>query len=99
MFQSGHEVGKYAQQFFLGGIEIFYHETSHISQLDMTQAEIRKGTKTIYEAAFSYDNVFVKVDILHKDDEGWDIIEVKNSTKMTDERFIFNQESFAFACS
>ncbi len=84
LFQTGFEVGKYAQQLFPGGIEIPYDETSHASQLEMTQAEIEKGTKTIYEATFSHDDVFVKVDILHKDQEGWEIFEVKSSTEIKD---------------
>ncbi len=45
-----------------------------------TRAEIEKGTETIYEAAFSHNGVFVKVDILHKSPDGWDIYEVKSST-------------------
>jgi hypothetical protein len=84
LFQTGFEVGKYAQQLFPGGIEIPYDETSHASQLKMTQAEIGKGTKTLYEAAFSYDDVFVKVDILHKDQDRWEIFEVKSSTEIKD---------------
>jgi hypothetical protein len=50
----------------------------------MTQAEIRNGTKTIYEAAFSHNNIFVKVDILHKDQDVWEIFEVKSSTEIKD---------------
>lgn len=84
LFQTGFEVGKYAQQLFPGGVEIPYEENSYDAQIQKTQDEIRKGTKTIYEAAFSYDDVFVKVDILHKDDEGWNIVEVKSSTKLKD---------------
>jgi len=50
----------------------------------MTRSEIEKGTTTIYEAAFSHDDVFVKVDILHKGRKGWDIYEVKSSTELKD---------------
>jgi len=78
LFQTGLEVGKYAQQLFPGGVEIPYDETSHEAQIEKTHAEIKKGTKTIYEAAFNYDDIFVKVDILHNDDEGWNIYEVKS---------------------
>lgn len=84
LFQTGFEVGKYAQQLFPGGIEIPYDETSHTSQLEMTQAEIGKGTTTIYEAAFSHNDVFVKVDILQKGQQGWEIFEVKSSTEIKD---------------
>jgi hypothetical protein len=82
LFQTGFEVGKYARRLFPGGVEIPYDETSYDSQIQKTQDEIRNGTKTIYEAAFSYDNIFVKVDVLHKDHEGWKIFEVKSSTEI-----------------
>jgi len=82
LFQTGFEVGKYAQQLFPGGIEIPYDENSYDAQIQKTQDEIRKGTKTIYEAAFNYDDIFVKVDILHKDHEGWKIFEVKSLTEL-----------------
>lgn len=84
LFQTGFDVGKYAQKLFPNGIEIPYDETSHVAQLEMTQAEIEKGTKTIYEATFSHDDIFVKVDILHKDQEGWKNFEVKSSTEIKD---------------
>jgi hypothetical protein len=84
LFQTGFEVGKYAQQLFPGGIEIPYDETSHTSQLEMTRAEIEQGTDTLYEAAFSHDDVFLKVDILHKGQQGWEIFEVKSSTEIKD---------------
>ncbi|MGO9613756.1 MAG: DUF2779 domain-containing protein [Dissulfurispiraceae bacterium] len=80
LFRTGTDVGRYAQQLFPDGIEIPYDDTSHIAQLEMTQAEINKGTTTLYEAAFSHDDVFVKVDILHKDQEGWKFFEVKSTT-------------------
>lgn len=84
MFQTGFEVGKYAQQLFPGGVEIRYDENSYDSQIQQTQDEIRNGTETIYEAAFNYDDIFVKVDILHNDDEGWNIYEVKSSSGIED---------------
>jgi len=33
----------------------------------------------IYEAAFEYENVLVRVDVLKRDKDGWEIIEVKSS--------------------
>ena len=60
LFQTGFEVGKYAQQLFPGGIEIPYDETSHASQLQITQAEIEKGTETLYEATFSHERCLCK---------------------------------------
>ena len=33
----------------------------------------------IYEAAFEYENVLVRVDVLKRDKDGWEMIEVKSS--------------------
>ena len=70
IFQAGYEVGDYAKKIFPGGTEIVYEENNYDEQLELTRSEIEKGTNTIYEAAFSYDNIFIKADILHKGKEG-----------------------------
>ena len=82
IFQGGRDVGVLAWQLFPGGIEIPYEGLSHQEQIDLTQSQIKEGRKTIYEATFSHQNVFVKVDILHKGSRGWEIYEVKAGTKL-----------------
>jgi hypothetical protein len=81
VFDAGTDVGILARGLFPGGIEVPFEGLSVPEQLAMTQDEIKKGTKTIYEAAFSFDNVFVKVDILHKGRNGWELYEVKGATE------------------
>jgi hypothetical protein len=80
LFQSGHEVGTYARQLFPGGFEVPYEDLSLEEQLNMTKREIKCGARILYEPAFSYDNVFVKADILRKARQGWELYEVKGST-------------------
>ncbi len=82
-FDVGHEVGRKAQELFPGGIEIPY-SADYAGQIEATEKAIRKGKKTIYEASFGHDDVFVKVDILNKGKKGWNIYEVKSSTKIKD---------------
>src|SRR5208337_3280881 len=72
LFQSGHDVGRIAQNLFPGGIEIPYEGFSHKQQLETTKSEISKGITTLYEAAFSNGDVFVKVDILRRGRQGWE---------------------------
>jgi len=84
IFAGGKDVGILAWELFPGGVEIPYEGLSHQEQLDLTQQKISEGQKTIYEATFSYQGVFVKVDILHKGKTGWDVYEVKASTKVKD---------------
>jgi hypothetical protein len=80
IFSAGTDVGILAQGLFPGGVEVPYEGLSPAEQLAMTREELAKGTTTIYEAAFSHDNVFVKVDILHRGKVGWELYEVKSST-------------------
>lgn len=84
LFRAGIEVGKKAQDLFPGGVEILYEENNYAGQVKKTKAELDKGTKTIYEATFRHNNVFVKVDILRKGRKGWEIYEVKSSSKVED---------------
>jgi len=83
-FDAGHDVGELAQQLFPDGSEVPYEGLSLKEQLEKTQYEIAKGTKNIYEAAFQHNNVFCKVDILHRGKKGWEMYEVKSGTKLKD---------------
>jgi hypothetical protein len=84
LFESGTDVGVVARHLFPGGVEVPYDGLSLQEQLAMTASEIEKGTRTIYEAAFSYNNAFMKADILHKSQRGWELYEVKQSTEVKD---------------
>lgn len=82
LFNIGYEVGALAQGLFPDGIEVPYEGLSHSEQIAMTQSLIRNGRSTIYEAAFFYDGIFIKADILHKGCNGWDMYEVKASSSV-----------------
>jgi hypothetical protein len=84
LFESGFEVGIIAQRLFPGGLNIPYDPDNYEKQVELTREAIEKGITTLYEAAFQFDNVFVKVDILHKGKDGWNLYEVKSSTSMKD---------------
>lgn len=84
LFEMGKEVGRYAQRLFPGGVIIAFEDIPISEQIVLTTDEIKKGTLTLYEPAFSYNNVFIKIDILHKSKAGWEIYEVKSSTEIKD---------------
>lgn len=84
LFQGGTDVGILARDVHPGGVEIPFSGLTVRQQLQRTAAEIKRGTTTIYEAAFTYDDVFVKVDILHKGTRGWELNEVKGTTAVKD---------------
>ena len=66
IFQSGTDVGVLARDLFPGGVEIPYNGLTTTEQLNRTRQLLDDGVTTLYEAAFSHDGVFVKVDLLHK---------------------------------
>lgn len=79
----GHQVGALAQELFPGGVEIPYEGLSIEEQLQQTQKAL-KSSKVIYEASFQHNGVFVKADILRKVRGGWELYEVKSSSKLKD---------------
>lgn len=81
-FRAGHEVGILAQQLFPGGTEAPFEGLSVPEQIEQTRQLIDSGAQVIYEASFEYDGIFVKVDILVKDGDAWQIHEVKMSTSV-----------------
>jgi len=79
VFEEGHEAGKLAQGLFPGGVVVEF-ERDKKKMLKKTIELVDQGVETIYEATFSFDNIFVMVDILHMTDNGWEIYEVKSGT-------------------
>ncbi len=56
--------------------------------IERTKAEMKKGTPVICEASFSFGGLYCAVDILRKTGDGWEIYEVKSSTKVKKDVFI-----------
>jgi hypothetical protein len=79
-YRTGNEVGLLAQQLFPGGTEIPFHGLTVTQQVEQTRQFIDAGAQVIYEASFAFDGIFVKVDILFKDGDEWQIHEVKMGT-------------------
>lgn len=82
LWKSGHEVGDIAHMLFPGGMIVPFDGLTKDEQLAKTREEIDRGTKAIYEATFSFDDVFVKADIIVRNRGYWDLYEVKSSTSV-----------------
>jgi Domain of unknown function(DUF2779) len=82
LWASGHEVGDFARMLFPGGVVVPFEGLTGDEQLAKTREEIDRGTKAIYEATFSHDDVFVKADIIVRNRGYWDLYEVKSSTSV-----------------
>jgi hypothetical protein len=96
IFHCGQEVGVFARGLFPDGVEIFFDGQNFTAQLEQTKKEIDKGVKILYEPAFSNDGLFIKADILRKQNKGWELYEVKNSTKIKEDAFHFEDVAFQY---
>lgn len=86
IFDQGHEVGELAQGLFPGGTEVTEGPFDGDRALRTTLGLIAGGVETLYEPAFEYAGVLVRVDILVRVAEGeWDLYEVKSSGSVKDQ--------------
>ena len=81
IFAQGHRVGELARGRFAGGVLVTEDYTQSAAALRTTAELLASGAECLYEAAFTYDDVFVRPDILLRGADGrYDLIEVKSST-------------------
>lgn len=81
IFDAGTEVGVLAQKWIGGGVLITAGHMDPQKALDETQAAIDAGAQVIYEAAFLYEDVLIRADIIARNPEkNWDLFEVKSTT-------------------
>lgn len=83
VFETGNVVGELACQLFPDGKEVPFAR-DYDEMIATTKEWIDEGVQNIYEATFNYNGIFVMVDILHVDEEGVSIYEVKSSTSVKD---------------
>ena len=83
IIDQGNEVGQYARQQFPDGQLI---RGSGAEAMEATQDAIATGATCLFEAAFSFNGLFIRCDILHKTSATtWSLLEVKSSSKVKDE--------------
>ncbi|GAH92593.1 unnamed protein product, partial [marine sediment metagenome] len=81
-FTQGRDFEKYVKKLFPDGIDL--SNLNHGENIKETQNLIRQG-KTIFEACVVYKNLFFKGDIFQPSADGWNLYEIKASTKVKDE--------------
>ena len=79
---AGNEVGEISKQIFSGGKEVPYLPGEEKEMFRITKKFIDDGVTSIYEGSFICDDIFVRVDLMHKTKKGWDIYEVKSSSSV-----------------
>jgi hypothetical protein len=81
----GDEVGRHARRRFPDGRLI---EATGSRALKATQAAIAEGATCLFEAAFAFDDILIRCDILQRNpDHTWTLIEVKSSTSVKPEHY------------
>jgi hypothetical protein len=84
IMEQGQQVGLLARQMFPGGVTV---ESRDRDQAIRATRELidNPDIPAIFEGAFEHDDVFVRVDILQRDQDGrWRLIEVKSATQVKD---------------
>jgi hypothetical protein len=86
LFDLGHRVGELAQQRYPGGVLVAEDYTQSFAAQETTARLIEEDVPCLYEAAFFYDGVLVRVDVLCRREGGdWQLVEVKSSSQLKDE--------------
>ena len=85
IIEQGEVVGQYARQRFPGGQLI---KGNRSEAIQATQRAIASGATCLFEAAFNFDGVFIRCDILQQTSTtAWEMVEVKSSSKVKDEHY------------
>lgn len=80
---TGNMVGDLARHYF-GEYDLVEFDFNKNIMADKTKQLMESSSENIAEAAFYIDGLYCAVDILHKNGDGYDIVEVKSSTHVTD---------------
>ena len=79
--KAGDDVGNLAKELFPGGTEIEYLPDNIEKMVEDTNLAIEK-VAPIYEATFVIDNNMIRADLMNPTKDGWDMYEVKSSSKL-----------------
>jgi hypothetical protein len=85
LFRQGREVGLRAQAEFPGGRAITAPSSAAGKAVRDTREALDAGAAVLFEAAFVHDDVLVRVDVLKREEQGWELFEVKSSTRVKEE--------------
>lgn len=76
---TGQKIGKLARELFPVGYHIQIPAYNHEQAVSETEKAISDSKHVLFEAAFQFEELRIRVDILSRLNPGWEIIEVKSS--------------------
>jgi hypothetical protein len=82
VFDMGNRVGERARQEFPNAVLIDFDHRRPLASVQPTRQAIDAGASVILEASFFEDDIFVAVDALSKEGDGWVVTEVKATTRV-----------------
>jgi hypothetical protein len=87
IFDQGSRVGEVARERFPGGVLVDGDYWDVDGKIRKTRCAIASGAPAVFEASFLADGVFVAVDVLERRRGGWNLVEVKSTTKVKDPHY------------
>ena len=87
LIEVGRQVGVAARAAFPGGILIDHDAYHHDDAARATrEAMANPAVPAVFEAAFTFDQIRIRVDVIARvDDRSWEVVEVKSSKQVKDE--------------
>ena len=80
--RDGEYVGEEVKKTFPEGIEIPFLGGDYAKMYRLTKEAIFSDIEVIFEGSFLVDGVFIRVDVMQRTPDGWDIFEVKSSSSL-----------------
>ena len=77
-FSQGHDFEEYVKKLYPEGVDL--NGMDFKENLDKTK-QLMEEKKTIFEAGFMLDNLFVRSDLIIPRENGWDLYEIKSTTQ------------------
>jgi len=81
-FAQGHDFETYVKKLYPEGIEL--GDLSFEDNIEATKKAIA-NRKVIFEAGIKYEDFFIRADLLEPNGDGWNLCEIKSSTKIKPE--------------
>ncbi|MGE5180020.1 MAG: DUF2779 domain-containing protein [Bacteroidota bacterium] len=87
LIEVGRQVGIAAREAFPGGVLVSEEPWRHEDAARATREVMQNpAVRAIFEGAFTFDSIRVRVDVLARSDDGaWDVVEVKSSKQVKDD--------------